>query len=316
MSLAQHSKKDRVGVVGLGAMGGPLARKLLISGQRVLGYDIDADARTRFMESGGLLTRTPEELVRSTAVVFTCLPDTATFVDVAETRLLPHARSGQLFVDVGTVAPLQTRRVARLFARKGAALVDAPVSGVIPGKQDGAVHLFCGGDIDAFKRVLPLLESLGGKDHVKYCGGSGCGQAVEGVSRLAAGLVNAALIEALSYGINSDIRPEVLRGLLGGDNGWRGMLADMCVNIEKGEADRIGVKWAQYRTFLEEARDRGFSLPISKSLHFFLRNAEKTIDEDNRKAPSLWRELTRKDGIGALMATNKQKRPPAAPQNT
>ncbi len=297
-------------------MGSPLARKLLIAGQRVLGYDIDADARTRFMESGGLLTRTPEELVRSTATVFTCLPDTATFIDVAETRLLPHARSGQMFVDVGTVTPLQTRRVARLFARKGAALVDAPVSGVITGEREEAPRIFCGGDIDAFKRVLPLLEILGGKDHVKYCGGSGCGQAVDGVGRLATGLVNAALIEALSYGINSDIRPDVLRDMLGGDEGWRGMLTDICVGIERGEADRIGVKWRQYRAFLEEARDRGFSLPISKSLHFFLRNAEKSINEDNRTAPSLWRELTRKDGIGAIMAANKQKRPPAASQNT
>ncbi len=292
MALNQHSTKDRIGFIGLGAMGGPMARSLLIGGQRVVGYDLDVEARTRFMESGGTLARTPEELVRATTVVFTSLPDSATFADVAETRLLPHSHNGQVFVDTGTVVPAQIRRLARMFARRGAVLLDAPVSGGPDGAEAGTLRLFVGGDLDTFNRVKPLLQIVGDKEHVSFCGPSGSGQVVKGVNQLAMGLVNAALLESVAYGVNAGITPDTLRELVGGEDGWRKMLADICTKVEKSEAEGVGIKVGQYAMFLLEAREKGFDLPICKGLLSYLAKAEPVIREANRMSPSFWRELT------------------------
>jgi len=292
VATAQYSTKERIGVIGLGAMGGPIARNLLISGQRVIGYDIDEKRRNAFLESGGTATRTMEELVRSAAVVFTALPDPETYIDVTETRLVPHAQKGQTFVDVGTVGPRQVRRFARMFARKGAALLDAPVSGGPGGAEAGALRVFVGGDPDTYKKVRPLLEVIGGKDHIAYCGQSGAGQAVKGVSQLAMGLTNAALLEAIAYGMNGGLKVETIREALGGNEGWRKMLVELCEKVAKNEGDGVGIKWGQYVMFLEEAAEKGIPMPLATSLHHFLRSSEMIVPEGNRKTPSLWHELT------------------------
>lgn len=308
MSLAQHSKKDRVGIIGLGAMGSAMARAMLLGGERVLGYDIQDDARTRFSESGGLLTRTPEELVRSAPIVLTCLPNSAAWVDVAETRLLPHAQNGQVFIDTGTTLPMQIRRVAQLMARKGAVLLDAPVSGGVAEAERGELWVFCGGDIDAFKRVRVVLERFGSKEHVRHCGASGSGQVMKGVEQLAQGLTAAALMEALAYGFNSGVRIELMHDILGGDGGLRSLIGRLCEQVEKNAADALGIGWGNYKLFLEEASKRQFSLPAAKALHLFLRNADKPIAENGLPAPSFWREMTQKGGMGSRKAGQAPKR--------
>jgi 3-hydroxyisobutyrate dehydrogenase-like beta-hydroxyacid dehydrogenase len=292
VAIAQYSNKERVGVIGLGAMGGPIARNLLISGQRVIGYDIDEQRRNAFLESGGTPARTMEELVRGAAVVFTALPDPETFIDVAETRLVPHAQKGQTVVDVGTVGPRQVRRFARMFARKGAALLDAPVSGGPAGAEAATLRVFVGGDPDTYKKMRPLLEVIGDKDRITYCGPSGAGQTVKGVSQLAMGLTNAALLEAIAYGVNGGLKVETLREALSGDEGWRKMLAELCEKVAKHEGDGVGIKWGQYMMFMEEAAEKGFPMPATTALQYFLRNSEMIVPEGNRKTPSLWHELT------------------------
>ena len=273
-------------------MGGPMARNLLIAGQRVLGYDIQEPPRTRFMESGGTLARTPEELVRATSMVFTCLTDSATFVDVAETRLLPHSHHGQVFIDLGSVVPSQTRRLARAFARKGAVLMDAPVSGCPQGAEKGSVRMFVGGDLDTYNKIKSLLGILGDEKRIAFCGASGSGQVVQGVAQLTTGLLNAALLESLAYGINAGITPETLRELVGGGDGWRGQVSELCKKIEKNEAEDIGIKFGDYIMCLTEAREKGFDLPICRGLLTYLAKADAVIREGNRMSPSLWRELT------------------------
>jgi 3-hydroxyisobutyrate dehydrogenase-like beta-hydroxyacid dehydrogenase len=152
--------------------------------------------------------------------------------------------------------------------------------------------MFVGGDLDTFNKIRPLLESIGDKDHISFCGPSGSGQVVEGVNLMAQGLINAALLESVSYGINAGITPETLRGLLGGDDGWRKMLAQICTTVEKNEAEAVGIRVGQYALFLTEAREKGFDLPVSRGLLAYLAKAEQVLKEGNRMAPSLWRELT------------------------
>jgi len=308
VTLSQLSKKERLGFIGLGGLGCLVARNLLIAGERVVGFDTSAEARTRFSESGGSLLRTPEELVRGCPLVFTCLPDSPTFVDVAETRLVPHAHAHQIFINVGIATPRETRRFARRFARKGASLLDAPVAGSMEMAECGRLRIFVGGELDAFERVRPLLEIIGDSEHITYCGSSGNGQIVKGVDQLAHNLVNAALLEAVSYGVNAGIRAEVLHETIGGSEGWRAFFSDLCEQVEKGNAKRIDINPQQYPLFLDEAREKQFTLPITRALHLFLRNVDKAACDANGGITPLWRELTNKLGVGAAMAAKRAAR--------
>ncbi len=304
MALSQLSKKERIGFIGLEGTGGLMARSMLIAGERVIGFDTHEEAKTKFSESGGLLTRTHEELVRVCPVVFANLADPATFVDVAETRLVPHAHARQVFVHTGTATPRETRRFAKRFARKGATLLDAPV--VYDDEENcGGVRIFVGGEPAAFERIRPLLEIVGNAEHIKYCGASGSGQVVMGVERLAQDLVQAALLECLAYGVNAGVRMGILRESVGGADGWRAMLSELCEGIDQESSPPLDAGVEHYPLFLDEARDKQFSLPITRALHMFLRNADKTVHTANGESPSLWRELTHALGMGHTMAAKR-----------
>jgi|SRR5688500_1862899 len=284
-----------LGFIGLGAMGGHFARNLVGAGWSVMGYDLSADRLLDAVAGGVARAETPREVVETADVVLTSLPSSEVWVHVARSVLVPRARLGQLFIDVGTVAPPETRRVAAELAGRGAALVDAPLSGGPRGAESGSCFVFAGGEREAFERARPILEVFGGGaggGRLTYCGLSGSGQVTKGVNQLAMGLGAAAYLEAVAFGVNAGVDPEALAEAVGDTTGWRAMVRGTASRIAAGHGEEIGVKFRELPYFLQEARESDFPLPLTELLYAICDSGERVTVDDNRPAPSFYWEIS------------------------
>ena len=303
-----------LGFIGLGAMGGPMVARLLQAGYRLTAFDIDADRLDACVAAGAARGASSADVVARSDAVLTSLRSSAIWAEVAETELVPNVREGQIFIDLGTVAPPETRRLAPAFAAKGAALLDVPVSGGPGGSKSGTLRMFAGGDEAAYWRCRPILEVLGDPERVVYCGPSGCGQVAKGVNQLAMGLADAAYLEALAFGVRAGIDPEALGQSVGGEGGWRAHFAHLARRVAEGTAESCWVKYPEFPYFLAEAAERGQPLPITEALKAFLDAGDVShLDNMRRPTASLWHELMTRDAPPRLNGSDRSTRPAPPP---
>ena len=283
-----------LGFLGLGAMGGPMARNLVRAGYTVVGFDLREERLSACADAGVVPAGGEDDVVRRADVVLTSLPSSESWVEAAERHLVPNAREGQVFIDLGTTTPPETRRLAAEFARKGAALLDVPVSGGPGGVEAKRLRMFVGGDPRVFAECRQILEAIGGPEHITYCGPSGSGQVVKGVNQLAMGLGAAAYLEAVAFGVMAGVDAETIRvavGATGGVDRWREYVDFVADRAAAGSAESIGVKFRELPYFLREAGEKGFVLPLTQMLFSFCDAGERVVIDDNRRAPSFWHEL-------------------------
>ena len=291
MAKEINGKIPQLGFVGIGPMGGKMARWLLNDKYPVLIHDIDKAKLDAISKEGGMIASSNAEVVQKSDIVFTSLPLSEVWVDVAEKDFLPNAKQGQIFIDMGTVTPPETRRLYEEFRKKGAHLIDSPVSNAGGGGKK--LYVFVGGDKAIVDQVWPLYESLGVPDHTVYCGPSGSGQVVKGVNQLGIGLVNAAVIEIVAYGVRSGVDPDAFAQAVGvdGEPGFRGMMYRFAKEAKTGRIEHEPVKEGQLIHYLKEAKAKGFTLPLTNALCEFLKDSPHTIKDANRMSPSYWNEL-------------------------
>jgi 3-hydroxyisobutyrate dehydrogenase-like beta-hydroxyacid dehydrogenase len=281
-----------LGFLGLGAMGGPMARHLLAAGHRVHVFDLSPERLAAVVRAGGIPASDARAVVQAAAVVFTSLPTNEIFLSVAAQTLLPHARTGQVFVDLGTTVPFETRRLAAAFAAVGATLLDVPVSGGSTGAEKGRLRMFVGGDEAAFHRLRPLLETMGGAEKITYCGPSGCGQIAKGVNQLKSALGTAAMVEALAFAVRAGVPAETIAAAFGaGSPGEASGIVKYAQAIAANPDAHFGVKFRELPYYLAEAQAGGFPLPLTAALHAFCDRGARVVTDDGLPAPSFWREL-------------------------
>ncbi len=205
----------RVGWIGLGAMGWPMAKNLKEAGHEVLVHNrTEAKARAHAEAYG---TRAvPLEAVAEAEAIFSCLPTSEEVAAVVE-ALLPHLREGTLWIDCTSGEPEKSRAIAERLSGRGVAFLDAPVSGGTAGAEAGTLAVMVGGDPAAFERARPLLEAVGRR--VVHVGPVGAGHAVKAVNNtlLAANLWAAAegLLALVKEGVPAGLALEVLNASSG-----------------------------------------------------------------------------------------------------
>ena len=181
----------KVGWIGLGAMGWPMAKNLKAAGHEVLVYNRTREKAKAHAEAFG--TRAVEELeaLAEAEAIFSCLPTSNEVEEVAR-ALLPHLRPGTLWIDCTSGDPAASRRIAARLAEAGARFLDAPVSGGTAGAEAGTLAIMVGGDAADFERARPLFEALG--KTIVHLGPVGAGHATKAVNNtlLAAALLAAA----------------------------------------------------------------------------------------------------------------------------
>jgi 2-hydroxy-3-oxopropionate reductase len=285
--------KPTIGFIGLGTMGGRMARNLLNAGYPLIGFDINSERLEACVSAGASAGIDADDIVKRGEVVMTSLRSSDIFVEVAENHLLPNARAGQIFIDLGTTIAPETRRLAETLATKGASLVDAPVSGGPSGSERGTLRIFVGGDESAVARCRPILEVLGEPLRVVYCGASGSGQVVKGVNQLAMGLGAAAYLEAIAFGVRAGVNPEAIRDVVGGGNeGWRQQFEGIANRVINGTAENMVVKYPELPYFLQEAAEQGVELPLTQALYeFCTAHGAPMFDNMNRPSRSFWSAL-------------------------
>jgi 3-hydroxyisobutyrate dehydrogenase len=212
----------QVGYVGLGAMGGALARRLLLSRPLTV-FDARAEA-VRDFESIGAATPAPDaaSLARECDVIMMCVPTSAV---VREAIFGVHGLAeglspGTVIIDQTTGHPSETRAISRDLAELGVTMIDAPVSGGSRGAVAGTIAIICGGPPEAFERIRPVLADI--SPNIVYCGGIGNGHAAKLVQNAVAACNRVITLEcvaaACKNGLTLDKMPEVVNR----SSGWNG----------------------------------------------------------------------------------------------
>ena len=283
-----------IGFIGLGNMGGRMAKNLHNAGYPLIGYDIDATRCEALAETGATVGNDTTEVVKNSDVIMTSLRSSDIFCSVAEQHLIPNARDGHVFIDLGTTEVEKTRDIATRFAEKGATLIDAPVSGGTHGSETGTLRIFVGGDATVVEKCRPILELLGEPRYVVYCGPSGSGQIVKGVNQLAMGLGDAAFMEAMAFGVRAGVDPTAIREAVGMGEGWRGQFDRIAKRIIDGEGGTLVIKYPELPYFLAAAEASGFDIPLTEALYEFCKKGNyEMFDNMNRPSRSFWRTLTK-----------------------
>jgi 3-hydroxyisobutyrate dehydrogenase len=180
----------KIGFVGLGNMGGPMALNLVKAGHAVTGFDLVAP-----MPEGAVRAATAADAARGADVVITMLPNGAILRAVAA-QVIPAMAAGAVLCDCSTVDVDSARAVADMAAAAGLGALDAPVSGGVGGAAAGTLTFMAGGSDDAFARVKPLFDIMGQK--AVHCGAAGAGQAAKICNNMILGVTMIATCEAFA----------------------------------------------------------------------------------------------------------------------
>jgi len=154
-----------LGYIGLGVMGGGVARRLLDAGHTVTGWNRTKSKAQPLLDAGLRWGDSPREVAESSEIVFTMVTNTAAVQAVTDgpDGILAGLAPGKVYVDMSTASPANTRALAGRVAERGAHMLDAPVSGSVITLEQGKLSVMVGGDEDVFARVLPVFEAIGPK---------------------------------------------------------------------------------------------------------------------------------------------------------
>lgn len=187
-----------IAFLGLGHMGGPMARNLVAAGYDVHGFDFVPAALDAARAGGVRIANTAELAAAEADVVITMLPGGRHVIDAYSGGLLAAARPGTLFIDSSTIAVDEAREAHRLAEEAGHRSVDAPVSGGVVGAENATLAFMVGGSDADFQDALPLLERMGRR--IVHCGGAGLGQAAKICNNMILGISQIAVAEAFVLG--------------------------------------------------------------------------------------------------------------------
>ncbi|WP_297537157.1 2-hydroxy-3-oxopropionate reductase [Amycolatopsis sp.] len=214
-------ERARIGFIGLGVMGLPMAANLVMNGFEVIGHNRSRSAVDKLAALGGRVGQSVADVTRNSDVVITMLPDSPDVEAVAlgENGIIDTAQSGQLYIDMSTISPRTAVAVADAAATRGIRALDAPVSGGEQGAIDGTLSIMCGGDASTVELAQPVLRALG--TTIVHVGPSGSGQIVKAANQLVVAgtieLVAEAIVLLEASGVDATAGLSVLAGGLAGN---------------------------------------------------------------------------------------------------
>ncbi len=211
------AEKERVGFIGLGIMGKPMALNLLRAGFPMTVHSRSPGPVEELVAAGATRANAPADVAQACDVVITMLPDTpdVEHVLLGDSGVAKGSRDGTLVIDMSTIDPLATRRFAEELASTGADMLDAPVSGGEKGAIEGTLSIMVGGSAEAFARAGPLFDVMGA--NIVLVGDTGAGQIAKACNQLVVGATLEAVAEALTLASAAGVDPARVReALLGG----------------------------------------------------------------------------------------------------
>ncbi|MBK9978026.1 MAG: NAD(P)-dependent oxidoreductase [Gemmatimonadetes bacterium] len=257
-----------VGVVGVGKMGGPMVRRLLAAGHRVLVFNRTEARLAPYLSSGAVATRSVGALAAAADVVITCVDTVAAserlYLDAD--GIVDHARTDALLIEHGTITPALARRVAERSAQRGVHFVDAPVSGGPEGAEQGTLAIMAGGSAVAFARARAVVHAYGRT--IVHMGPPGAGTHAKLVNQLLTFVHGAAAAEAIALAQRVGLDLEALAEVLRAGFGQSRMLDRTLARVQGGQYD-AGAALVLYEKDLGIVAgvgvEQGLQLPVTEA---------------------------------------------------
>lgn len=256
----------KVGYIGLGIMGKPMAKNILKGGFSLVVYNRSQAAVEELVHAGALRASSPQEVAEQVDVIFTNLPDSPDVEKVVlqEHGVLAGAHTGLIYVDNSTIKPMVARQLAALLAEKGIMSLDAPVSGGEIGAINGTLSIMVGGPQAALERVRPILNTIG--KTITHVGESGAGQIAKAANQIMVAAQMVAMAELLIFAQQAGADPQkVIQAIQKG--------AAQCWTLDnkpqrlfdgnRTPGFKAGLQAKDLNIIMESSREFGVPLPLT-----------------------------------------------------
>lgn len=264
---------EKVGFIGLGIMGRPMAINILKAGYSLWVHARRPEMMSPLSDAGATACASAAEVAANADIIFTCVSDTSDVEQLimGEGGIVETARPASVVVDMSTISPSATRAIAEALTIREINMLDAPVSGGEQGAIDGALSIMVGGEESIFKRVLPLFEAMG--KNIVHIGDNGAGQVTKACNQVVIGQAITAIGEAYLLASASGVDPRKVReALLGGFAGSRALESHGQRMLDRNFKPGFKAKLHQkdMRIVMEAAHELGISLPGAATLSQYL----------------------------------------------
>ena len=256
--------KKRLGYIGLGKMGKPMAINLLNAGYPLIVHNRSQGKVQELVRLGAQAARSPSQVAADSDVVFTNLPDTPDVLEVVlgKDGIIEGAHEGLIYIDNSTIKPSASREIYAALKLLGVSCLDAPVSGGDIGAQQGTLAIMVGGDAETLEEVMPILQVLG--KTITHVGGPGSGQVAKAANQIMVAAQMVAMSELLIFAQKAGADPrKVVEAIKGG--------AAQCWTLDvkpqrlfagnREPGFRSALQAKDLNIIMETAREYGLSLP-------------------------------------------------------
>jgi len=272
--------KEKIGWIGLGTMGIPMAQRLLDHGYPVMVYNRTKGKETAFTVKDIPVVSSPLELMKLSEIVIIMVSDDPAIRDIfnGETGLLSSGTSGKVIINMSTVSPEVSKEMAELCAEQGNEYLDAPVSGSVKQAETGTLVVMAGGEEDVFEKVKPVLDLLS-KLAIRV-GGHGAGNSAKLAANTLLGIMSQGLAEVILFAQENYIRPEDMLNIINNS-----AMGNTYMKI-KGEAIlqnnyRPAFALKHIAKDLRLAKQSGLNSPLGETVYKTFQEAEGEFGEQD-----------------------------------
>ena len=272
-----ETSRQPVGFIGLGIMGRPMAGHILKGGHPLTVFNRTRSKTEELQAQGAAVAGSPAEVAARSTIVITMVTDTPDVESVVAgpDGVLEGIRPGSIVVDMSTISPKTERTLDEKLRARGAALVDAPVSGGDVGARNATLAIMAGGERQAFERVLPILRLLG--KTITHCGSTGSGQIAKLANQILVSVTLLAVSEALVFARKNDLDPSTLIEAVSGGAAQSWQLTNLGPRIIKRDfapGFMIDLVQKDLRLVLEACSRADVSLPATGLVHQLFGSAQ------------------------------------------
>lgn len=259
----------KIGFIGLGIMGKPMAKNLVKAGYDLVVSDLFEAAVAEVVSFGATSAHSAKEVAEQTDIIITMLPNSPHVKTVVcgKGGLLEGAKAGTILIDMSSIAPLVSQEVSKVCAEKGVKMIDAPVSGGEPKAIDGSLSIMVGGDKAVFDQVYDILMVMGAS--AVFCGDIGAGNTTKLANQVVVALNIAAVAEAFTLSKKAGVDPhlvyDAIKGGLAGST-VMGAKGPMMLDDNFNPGFRIDLHIKDLNNALETAHGVGAPLPLTAAV--------------------------------------------------
>jgi len=256
----------KIGFIGIGIMGMPMAKNLIDAGYSLVVYDLNNEALNEIISYGATKGSSPGDVAERSEVILTMLPNSPDVkkVVLGENGLIEGVKAGQVLIDMSSIAPLVSQEIARELEKKGVDMLDAPVSGGQEKAENGTLAFMVGGKQKVFDKYKEILDVMGGS--VTLVGDIGAGETTKLVNQVIVAINIAAVAEGLVLGKRAGVDPEKIFNAIKGGLAGSQCLIDKAPRMLKGNYEpgfKMKLHVKDLNNVFETSKELHIAMPLT-----------------------------------------------------